>query len=205
MLRTSCKLLTVFVVALFGVAAMGGVNSRAPAQERKKAEPTDGTTVRGKLASVDTEKNTVTIAISMFDRKTAESNETNKTYTLAKDAKILQDDAAAKLADLKKGFTTIIKLDGTTAVSVSVEGGTSSGEFLSANVERNTIAIIAGRNMARQVVHLLKETKVTGSDGKAIRVQDLKLGTRLSITRSVEDDNTAIRIQVMPVAAKRDR
>jgi hypothetical protein len=98
-----------------------------------------------------------------------------------------------------------VKLDGTTVVSVSVEGGTSQAEFRSANAERNTITVIAGRDFARRVVHLLKDTKVLGADGKAIRVQDLKAGTKIQVTRSVEDENTAVRIQALPEPTKKDR
>jgi hypothetical protein len=205
MFTTKLKLLTAFVVAVCAVTLGGSAVPYAAAQDRKKAaEPKDGTTAKGKLAAVDADKQTVTITVSSFDRKTAESTETNKTYPVAKDAKILQDETQAKLADLKKGFPTNLKLDGTTAVSISVDGGTAQGEFRTANVERNTITVIAGRDMKRNVYHLLKDAKVLGEDGKPMRVQDLKSGTKLQITRSVEDGNTAVRVQVLP-APKEDR
>jgi hypothetical protein len=57
--------------------------------------------------------------------------------------------------------------------------------------------VIAGREMACRVVHLLKETKVLHAAGKPIRVQDPQRGMKVQFTRSVEDDNTVIRIQVM--------
>jgi hypothetical protein len=194
--------------AVFAAFACAGLLAGGPSagQERKKAAPAkDGATVRGTLAGVDAGKNTVTITTRTFDRKSGEGTETNKTFTLAKDAKVVQDEAAARLADLKLGFTAVVKLDGTTVVSVSVEGGTSQAEFRSANAERNTITVIAGRDFARRVVHLLKDTKVLGADGKAIRVQDLKAGTKIQVTRSVEDENTAVRIQALPEPTKKDR
>ena len=64
--------------------------------------------------------------------------------------------------------------------------------------------MIAGRDMARRVVHLLKDTKVLDAAGKPIRIQDLQRGMKLRFTRSVEDDNTAIRIQVMGPAPGRE-
>jgi hypothetical protein len=203
------------VVLAAGAVALGGAahhsraageGAREPAQERKKkAEPAAGTSVKGTLAGTDPEKNTVTVTVHTFDRKTGEGTDTNTTFPLAKDAKVLQDDAAAKLADLKKGYPVVVALDGKTAAAVSVDGGTAQGEFRSANADRNTITVIAGRDMARRVYHLLKDTKVTGADGKPVRVADLKPGTRVQLTKSVEDENTAIRVQVLPEPAKRDR
>jgi hypothetical protein len=188
------------VLGAFAAAAVAIVLSGQPGamgQERKKAnQPADGTTIRGTLASVDGEKNTITLTVPTGDRKT-ERGETKKTYTLAKDAKIQQDAAEAKLADLKPGHPTVLKLDNSNVISVTVVGGTGTGEFRSANLERNTIVVFAGRNMARQVVHLLKETKVFDADGKPIKLQDLKPGTRINMTRSVEDGNTAVRLDVV--------
>jgi hypothetical protein len=189
MLTTRLKISAVFLAAACATA---------PGQERKRADPKDAAAVKGTLVGVDADKNTVTIAVSSFDRKTGESSETNKTFAVAKDAAILQDEARAKLTDLKKGYHTTLKVDQTTAVSVSVDGGTARGEFLSANPERNTITIIAGRNMEKRVYHLLKETKVTGDDGKPVRVADLKAGTVILLTLSVEDDRTAVRVQTQP-------
>src|SRR5262245_65415664 len=98
------------------LCALGGA-----AQERKKnPDDKDGNTVKATLASVDAEKNTVTVTIHTFNRTTQEGKDTNKTYALAKDAKVLQDAAAAKLTDLKKGFPVTVHLDGTTANRISV-------------------------------------------------------------------------------------
>jgi hypothetical protein len=176
---------------------------RVAAQERKKnADGKDGSVVKGTLAAVDAEKNSVTVTIHTFNRATQEGTDTDKTFPLAKDAKVLLDAAAAKLVDLKKGYPVTLRLDGAKAASVSVDGGTAQGEFLSANLDRNTITVIAGRDMKRQVYHLLKTTTVTGGDGKAILVKDLKAGTKLLLTRSVEDGNTAISVRVLPASGK---
>jgi hypothetical protein len=196
--------LAVSAMVLGLVCAITSVGNVASAQ-RKEAQPKDGTTVRGKLASVDAEKNSVTVTISTFDRKTGEGTDTNKTFPLAKDAQVIQDDLPAKLADLKKGFPVVVKLDQANAVSVGVDGGTAQGEFRSANPERNTITVLGGRDMSRRVYHLIKTTKVIGTDGKPTRIEDLKQGTRLQMTLSVEDGNTAIRVQAMPAAEKKDR
>jgi hypothetical protein len=213
MSMTKLKMSAAFLAAVCAVTPSGAWHrgpadekARPPGEQRKEAgQPKDGTIVKGKLAGVDADNNSVTVTISSFDRKTGKGSETNKSFTLAKDARILQDDAAAKLTELKKGYPVTVKLDRTTAVSVSVDGGTAQGEFRSANAERNTITVIAGRNLSRRVYHLIKDTKVLGDDGKPIRVQDLKAGTILRLTLSVEDEHTAIRIQTLPDPEKRKR
>src|SRR5262245_20115714 len=124
-----------------------GSDARLAAQDRKRgAGEKDASTVKGTLASVDTEKNTVTITIHSFNRTTQEGTDTNKTFPLTKDAKILQDAATVKLSELKKGYPVALKFDGTSAANISVDGGTTQGEFQSANLERNTVTVIAGRN-----------------------------------------------------------
>lgn len=204
-MRTMSTLKFPMQAALLGtvvVCALGG-EARVDGQDRKKARGENtGAVVKGTLASVDAGKNTVTVTIHTFNRATQEGTDTDKTFPLAKDAKVLQDAAAAKLADLKKGYPVTLHLKDASAASVSVDGGTGQGEFASTNPERNTITVIAGRDMRKQVYHLLKTTTVTGGDGNAIPVADLKAGTKLVLTRSVEDGNTAVRIQVLPASDK---
>ena len=50
----------------------------------------------------------------------------------------------------------------------------------------------------RKIYHLVKETEVITESGKAARVKDLKGGTMLLLTLSVEDPNTVIRIEPLP-------
>lgn len=50
----------------------------------------------------------------------------------------------------------------------------------------------------------MKETEVTTDTGKAARIQDLKEGTLLLLTRSVQDPNTVIRIEVLPRAKEKE-
>jgi len=181
--------------------AFGG-GSPGAAQERKRGGGTDGSIVKGTLASVDAEKNTVTVTIHTFNRATQEGKDTDTTFPLTKDAKVLQDGTAAKLSDLKKGNPVTVRLDGTNAASITVDGGTAQGEFISANPDRNTITVFAGRNMERRVYHLLKSTTVTGDNGKEKLVKDLKAGMNLTLTRSVEDDRTVVQIRVMPTSSR---
>jgi hypothetical protein len=194
MSSSNCKLLA--VVLLAGLVVVLGGTSKLQGQERRKAaDAKDANLVKGTLASVDADKNTVTITTSSFNRATQERTDTNKTYTLTKDAKVLQDEVAVKLNGLKKDFPVTIKLDGDKAASVSVDGGTSRGEFQSANADRNTITVIAGRDRKRVTFHLLKTTKVVDAAGKDLVVKDLKMGTPLVFTLSIEGDGTAVRVQ----------
>src|SRR5262245_1508523 len=139
-------------VALVGMIGAVALTGDAAAQERKR-RAADATVVMGTLGAVDADKNTVTVTVHKMDRATGEASDTHTTYPLAKDAKVLQDDAAAKLGDLKKGFPVTVKLDGATAASVSVDGGSVQGEFFSANLDRNTVKVIAGRNAETRVYH----------------------------------------------------
>ena len=191
--------------ALLGALVVGmlGGGTRAVAQERKRgAGEKDAAVVKGTLAAVDAEKNSVTVTIHTFNRATQEATDTDKTFAIAKDATVLQDAVPAKLADLKKGHPVTLRLAGASAASVSVDGGTAQGEFHSANPDRNTVTIIAGRNPEKRVFHLIKTTTVTGADGKPMEVKDLKRGTKLVLTRSVEDDRTAVQIRALPAADK---
>jgi hypothetical protein len=59
--------------------------------------------------------------------------------------------------------------------------------------------------MERRIYHLLKTTRVTDESGKETSVKALKAGTKLLLTRSVEDDRTVIRIQALPERNKQER
>ncbi|MFM8271593.1 MAG: hypothetical protein ACKODX_04580, partial [Gemmata sp.] len=183
------------LVAVWALAL--GASCRAPAADEKERVPAkDANSVRGTLAAVGADKNTVTITVHAFDRRTGERADTQRTFPLAKGAKFVQDEVEVKLAELKTGNAAVVKLDGANAASVTVDGGTTQGQFRSANVERNTITVLAGRNLAPQVFHLLKAPQVLDADGRAVKLEDLKPGTTLSITKSVEDGNTAVRVRV---------
>jgi hypothetical protein len=66
-------------------------------------------------------------------------------------------------------------------VSITADGGTVPGpiRYVSANEARNTITVIAGRKDDRRIYHLVKQTEVMTSSGKAVRVKDLKADTML--------------------------
>jgi hypothetical protein len=183
------------VMSVAALLVVGGLaTAGAPDDQPQRARGRGAaSTAAGELAAVDAEKSTVTI--SVFSRQDQQT--TDKTFPVAKDATILQDGGKVKLADLKKGFRAALTLspDQKTVTGISVDGGTVHGQFRSANVDRNTIRVIAGRDMALKTFHLVRETKIALDGGKEGTIKDLKPGTMLVLTLSVEDRNTVIGIR----------
>jgi RNA polymerase sigma factor (sigma-70 family) len=157
-----------------------------------------GTTVTGTLVKVAAEENSV--RLEYWKEAKNISYMAYETFPVAEDAVIMQDNVKTKLADLKQGSHITLKLNGKSAVRISVDGGIVGGpiRYVSADEARNTIAVIAGRKEERRVYHLVKETEVKTARGRAARVKDLKEGTLLLLTRSVADTNTVIRIETLP-------
>jgi hypothetical protein len=192
-MRTIKLSLTIAALIILGELAAAGAQDDKPQRPRGRGAATE---TSGELAAVDVEKSTVTIGV--FSRQDQQT--TDRTYPVAEDATILQDGTKAKLADLKKGFRAALRLspDQKTVTGISVDGGTVQGQFRSANFDRNTIRVIAGRDMALKTFHLVRETKITLDGGKEGTVKDLKPGTMLVLTLSVEDRNTVIGIRPAP-------
>jgi hypothetical protein len=129
-----------------------------------------------------------------------------ETFGVAKEAVIVQDNTPARLADLKTDSHVTLRFDpeGKNVVRLSADGGTQQGRFASANPARNTVTVIAGKAGQRKTYHLVKESEVIAGGGKPGRVSDLKEGTMLQLTLSVEDPNTVIRIEPLPVERAKD-
>src|SRR5262249_18816333 len=192
-MRTSKSTIIVAAVTVLCGALVGAADDDKAQRPRGRGA---AATAAGELAGVNAEKGTVTI--SVFSRQ--DQLTTDKTFPVAKDATILQDGAKVKLADLKKGFRAALTLspDQKTVTAISVDGGTLQGQFRSANFDRNTINVIAGRDMSLKVFHVVRETKITLDGGKQGTIKDLKAGTTLVLTLSVEDRNTVIAIRPAP-------
>jgi RNA polymerase sigma factor (sigma-70 family) len=169
--------------------------AKEPAQ-RPKAQPKEGTTVAGKLETVDADKNTVTVGIS--NRKEGASE---KTYPLAKDAKVSQDGNPAKLADLKKGSRVTLRLseDQKSAVSVSVSGATLTAPLKSVDATKSTVTIVTETRQGKQdrTLQVAKGAKLL-IDGKEAQLGDLKAGTPLVFTFAAAEANTVVQIRTPP-------
>jgi RNA polymerase sigma factor (sigma-70 family) len=171
---------------------------------RAKAEqPKDGAVVKGKIGAVDVENRKITLVITMFDRKSNEATEKEMVFDVTKDTAIIQDGVKTKLDDLKRGFPTTLKVDQKNALSITVEGNSPRVRFKSYNSDRNTITVVAGRDMSDKIYHLLKTTTVITANGKSGKIQDIEAGSDIVLTLSVLGDNTVIRIQPVPMEKKK--
>src|SRR5262249_46829058 len=171
---------------------------------RTRARAKGGTTLTGELVRVNAKENSVRLAywkeVKMKGPPfTGMGYLAYEDFPVAKDARVLQDNVKTKLADLKKGSHVTLHLKGKRVVSVTADGGTVPGptRCVSVNEARNTVTVIAGRKDERRVYHLLKETEVMTAGGKAAGLKDLKEGMLLLLTRSVEDANTVLRIEIL--------
>jgi RNA polymerase sigma factor (sigma-70 family) len=171
-----------------------------------------GATVRGTLVKAGGEENGVRVEywkeVKGDGRPvTAMSFRAYETFPVAPDAAIRQDNVPTKLSELKPGSHITLALDGKRAVRIRVDGGTVPGpiRYVSADQARKTIAVLVGSKGDRRIYHLLNETEVRTAQRKAARIQDLKAGRLLLLTRSVMDTNTVIRVEVLPPGqAKQD-
>jgi RNA polymerase sigma factor (sigma-70 family) len=169
-----------------------------PPREQAKGEAT----FPGALQSVDAAKNTITVKGGTNIRQTGPME---KTFELAKDLVILRDGKPAKLSDLKQGGRVTVKLaeDGKTAVSISETGKTMMALWKSADPANNTITVTVttggrGGVEKKDVTHeLAKDGKVMleGKEVKLADLKDVKLGSTLQLTFSVDDEKKLVRIQ----------
>ncbi|HKB37167.1 MAG TPA: sigma factor-like helix-turn-helix DNA-binding protein, partial [Gemmataceae bacterium] len=177
------------------VSPPGGDREPTDAQARAPAEPAEeGTTVTGTLQAVDTDKNSVTV--STFSRKEGQSTETS--FPVARDAAILRDGKEVKFSDLKKGGHVTLKLspDPKTVVSLSVTGPTISAPLKSVDAEKNTLTITVENRQGKQdkTYQVAKDARVA-DEGKEAKLTDLKEGTTVILTLSVDDGNTIIHVR----------
>lgn len=153
----------------------------------------------GELKAVDAAKNNVTL--STFSRADGKSE---KSYSVAKDAKILRDGRDAKLADLEVGSKATLTLSLDQAAVVSIVAGIPqmSAPLKSVDTSKNTITVtIGGGRTEKQdkTYQVVKDAKIT-IDGKDARHTDLKAGAILTL--AVTDGSTVTEIRMV---ARRDR
>jgi hypothetical protein len=186
------KMIAAIVTVLGCLALDAGAQERGAGQARR-AQAKDGMIVSGALQSVAADQSSVTVTV--FSRAEGQSD---KTFALAKDAKVLRDGKAIKLADLKSGGRVALKLspDQKSVVEVRAVGRTSQAPLKAADAEKGTITITLETRQGKQdkTYAVAKDAKLT-VDGKAVKLGDLKAGTVLFYTFSAEDNNTIIQAQ----------
>ena len=182
---------------------------------KRRGKPKEPRTAIGVLCQIDAAKRSLRLEMwvehkylyaEIWGGPTGMGGRTYEDFQVAKDAAIVQDNAPTKFADLKKDcrVTVTMDADGKQAVKLTADGGTARGRYVSMNESRNTFAVLAGKKDERKVYHLLKETGVLTDKGQPARLSDFKEGTPLLLTLSVEDRNTAIRIEPLPPGGEKN-
>jgi RNA polymerase sigma factor (sigma-70 family) len=149
--------------------------------------PAKGRQFGGRVASVDANARTVTLAAKGDAGQPM-------VVKLTADAKVLVDGKEARLADVPKGapavFTLASARDGQPreASELIVSGPTFGGSVK--QIDATTITV--GNEKTDRVLKLSPATKVT-VDGKAAKLADLKTGDRVQVTLSA-DEATAVLI-----------
>jgi hypothetical protein len=185
-------------VAVHNAAGAGAVDDDAaaqdPAQPRQRGEVRGAATTSGKLESVDAAK--LSLTVSTFSRQ--DNQTTEKTYAVAKDAKIQRDGKTVKLSDLKQGsnVSLILTADLKTAVGITVNGRTSQTPLKQVDAANRTITITVETRQGKQdKTHpVAKDAKLT-IDGKEVQLGDLKTGIPLLLIFSAEDGNTILQVR----------
>src|SRR5262249_18646640 len=141
--------------------------------------PREGATVAGTLQAVDVATNSVTV--SVFSRK---DGQTEHTFPLARDARILRDGTDARLNDLKKGglATLTFSQDQQTVASVSVASPPVSARLKAVDAGKNTITVAVGARGEKQdrTYQVAKDARIL-VDGKDARLTDVKGNVALSV------------------------
>jgi RNA polymerase sigma factor (sigma-70 family) len=172
---------TLAVVLALGIAGTGTVVLNRPALADKPASPAakgkparpaaeDGPEVSGVVRSVDTARNTITLAGKLHP----------KTFELAKDVKVLLDDGTGgklgfqqgRLSDVTEGAGVTLRLSGDrqTAVGIWVEAPQVRGTLKAFDAAKGTVTVAVAVRKAEtedRVFEVAKDTPVLFSAGKA--------------------------------------
>jgi RNA polymerase sigma factor (sigma-70 family) len=138
------------------------------------------------------------------DSITLRDKEGDKTFAVAKDARILIDDkAAGKLTDLIDGTVAQLRLsvDQATALEIRAEGPSFKGTVKVLDPEKNTITLTIGAKNGMggedKEFKLTKETVVqTEINGVALKLTDLRIDREV-ILRLAIDQKAAARLTVL--------
>ena len=199
MLTTKLKFTAMLLLVIGGAVLGDGALAQQPRGQAKGEAALAGT-----LQGVDAAKNTVTVTTS--NRQTGKAD---KTFEMAKDVVVLRDGKPAKVSDLKQGGRVSVKLspDQKTAVGISETGKTMGSPLKSVDSENNTITIttLSGRRgkeaVKKDVTHeLAKDGKVTleGKEGQLAELKDVRPGSTIQLTFSVDDEKKLVHIQYAP-------
>jgi hypothetical protein len=161
-----------------------------PADPAVKDKPERGPSVHGVVTSYDAAKNTLTITVMV---NPAKKHTEEKTYEIAKDAKVILDEARSKdvkpaegkLTDLTEGTSVDLELTpgGKTIAQVMARGPSLHGSVKSvdANARSLTITHKQKDGLKEETLALAKDAKILLNDGLSKEVKD-KEGTLDDLT-----------------------
>jgi RNA polymerase sigma factor (sigma-70 family) len=163
---------------------------------RQRGQTREGITLAGTLQALDLDAHRVTV--SVFSRTEGQSE---KTFSVAKDAKVLRDGKEIKLTDLKQGNRITLRLspDQKTVVGLVVANTAITAQVKAVDAARSTVTVVidnARKGKQEKTYPVAKDAKVT-LEGKEARLTDLKEGATLVFTISAEDGNTVIQIATL--------
>jgi RNA polymerase sigma factor (sigma-70 family) len=152
--------------------------------------------VHGNVKSVDAANNQLTVVVKEKD------GPTERTFTMAKGAKVLLNDGLkkntkdkeAELTELTEGTPVRVQptVDRKTALTVRVQGATVHGTLKGVDVGNNTLTVTVKED-AQVVDKTLPVSKEARLDGK---LADLPAGSRVSLQMSVFDKNVIVGVHV---------
>jgi RNA polymerase sigma factor (sigma-70 family) len=208
-LGTGTGLLTHRALADKPAAQQGG------AKAGKKDKPETGPNIQASIKTIDPSTNGIVVVVNEGGKKGVE-----KTFTLAKEAKVMLNDGRlkgdpgkeAKLAELTEGTSVTLHLaaDNKTVRGITVGPAAIHGSVKAVDPTSNTITVTYKDRSGPEEKTLLlaKEAKVLLNDGLAkgtkdqeAKLTDLTEGTRVVLTVSALDKKTvlAIRVQGEPL------
>jgi RNA polymerase sigma factor (sigma-70 family) len=194
----------------------GSLTDLAPGATAELQLTPDGKTVsaiivrpwslHGGVQSVDAAKRTITVTSK------GEKAAVEKTFTLAKEARVLLNDGLTKggkdqegkLADLTEGTPVTVRVsavDPKTVLEVRPQGRSLHGELKGVDAGSNQITVTIKEDAAvvDKEIALLKDAHITIEDGKNTReakLSDLATGSRVVVQLSVIDPAKAVRVAV---------
>jgi RNA polymerase sigma factor (sigma-70 family) len=173
-----------------------------PADADAKDKPEKGPSVHGVVKAYDAGKNTLTVTVQVHPEK---KQTEDKTYEIAKDAKVTLDEALikgakpieGKLADLTEGTLVNLELTpgGKTIAQIVARGPHLQGSIKScdANARSMTVTHKQKDGLKEETLTLVKDAKVLLNDGlskevkdKEGKLDDLTEGTPVLVFLSVD-------------------
>jgi Cu/Ag efflux protein CusF len=206
-LQTAAVVVLTFAVlglgaGLFLRQAVADKPGAKPADSVAKDKPERGPSVHGIVTAYDAGKNTLTVTVMVNPEK---KQTEEKTYEIAKDAKVILDEARSKdvqpaegkLTDLTEGTPVVLELTpgGKTVAQVMARGPSLQGSVKSvdANASSLTITYKQKDGLKEQTVTLAKGAKILLNDGlskevkdKEGKLDDLMDGTPILVHLSVD-------------------